>query len=646
MCGIFGVLGSRMGEYVARHAEDTLRRLQHRGPDDRGCVWLKADGGVEAGAAPGAAAGALLHTRLAVLDLSHAAAQPFCSADGRYHLVYNGEIYNYLELREELEREGTSRFHTQGDTEVLLAAMERWDTAALGRLTGMFAFALYDARERVLTLARDPFGIKPLFYAAQQDGFAFASELKAMLDLPGVSRTVDPQQVHDYLVWNTTDAGKRTFYRDVCRLEPGHLLRVDHRGGIIDGPRPYITLSIEPATEMSAGEAIERVREKFFDNLRLHLRSDVRVGCALSGGIDSSAVVCGLRHIGGSDLAIDCFSHIVDDAAIGEERWVDLVGEASGARLHKVHPAAEEMARDLDDLILTQDEPFGSTSIYAQYRVFQLARREGVTVMLDGQGADELFAGYLYFVAGRLATLIAQGDAAGVLRQMRAAMRQPGARPWRGLLRAAWLLAQPLARSMVASRSTHLRRGDRPWLNAAWFASHKVTTRMEPPVLEGDFLRGLLLDSVQKTSLPALLRYEDRNSMAFSIESRVPFLTVDFARLALSLPESLILSPDGRTKWVFREAMRGIVPDAILDRRDKIGFATPELRWLTALRDWVERVLKSDAARQVLPLNSSAVCARVRAVLDSASMGGAYDQRVWRWLNLVRWTELTGARYD
>lgn len=646
MCGIFGVLGSRMGEHVAQHAESILRRLQHRGPDDRGCTWVKADGSADAGAAPSAVAGALLHTRLAVIDLSHAAAQPFSSADGRIHLVYNGEIYNYLELREALERASEMRFRTNGDTEVLLAAMERWGEAALARLTGMFAFALYDAHERVLTLARDPFGIKPLFYVARDDGFAFASELKAMLDLPGVSRVVDAQQVHDYLVWNTTDAGERTFYRDVRRLEPGHLMRVDHRGRIIDGPRPYITFSIQPAAEMTAGEAIERVRETFLDNLRFHLRSDVRVGCALSGGIDSSAIVCGLRHIGGSDLAIDCFSHIVDDAAIGEERWVDLVGEASGARLHKVRPAAEEMARDLDDLILTQDEPFGSTSIYAQYRVFQLARREGVTVMLDGQGADELFAGYLYFVAGRLATLIAHGDAGGVLRQMRAAMRQPGARPWRGLLRAAWLLAQPLARSMSASRSRQLRRGDRPWLNAAWFASHDVATRMQQPVLEGDFLRGLLLSAVQTTSLPALLRYEDRNSMAFSVESRVPFLTADFARLALSLPEPLILSQGGRTKWVFREAMRGIVPDAILDRRDKIGFATPESRWLTALRDWVERVLKSDVTRHILPLNGSAVRERVGAVLDGAAKGGAYDQRVWRWLNLVRWTELTGARYD
>jgi asparagine synthase (glutamine-hydrolysing) len=625
MCGIAGFLGTVTGD-----AQTPLGTLAHRGPDDSGWIAHPAH------STHRPAHSVLLHRRLSILDLSDAGHQPMVAPDGLHAIVFNGEIYNYRELRDELMRAGCV-FRTQSDTEVLLQAYIHWGAGCLRRLIGMFAFAVRDERRRTLFLARDFFGMKPLYYAVLpspsgrgvggEGTFAFASEIKALLDWLPIERAVHPQRLYEYLRWDCTDHGNDTLWRDIRQVPAAHYLEVP-----LDRPADatatrYWSLPTDETLDLSFDDAAGQLREKFLHNVRLHLRSDVPVGAALSGGIDSSALVAAMRVVE-PGAEIHAFSYIADDPALSEERWVDLVAGHARAIVHKIHPRPDELIADLDRLIFTQDEPFGSTSMYAQYCVFRAARQNGIKVMLDGQGADEMLAGYGRYVPARLSTLLGSGRWLQAWRLGRRATMAPGMRTQLRLWLQAGRLLLPTAGKRLLGR--WLMPG---WLNADWFARRGVEI---DPARQAVGLRAELKQTVAVTSLPQLLRYEDRNSMASSIESRLPFLTPDLAEFLLRLPEDYILGRDGTTKSVFRHAMRGIVPDAILDRRDKIGFATPEQRWLKTLRPWVEQTLSSERARSIGVLSVPAMQAEFEAILAGRAK---FDFRVWRWVNLIRWAE-------
>jgi asparagine synthase (glutamine-hydrolysing) len=632
MCGIAGYVRGSDPRPVAAFQRSALRALAHRGPDDAG--WL-TDGDVGTGDAPGdPGRWGLVHRRLAILDLSALGHQPMLSPDGRYAVVFNGEIYNYVELRRELEKEGAC-FVSQSDTEVLLRAYARWGPACLPRLVGMFAFAITDRDHRRMFLARDFFGIKPLYYARPGCGFAFASEIKALR--PVVSGRVRANRLFDYLRDGLTDHGGETLLEDVLQLPAAHWMEVDLDTATPSEPRRYWDIDLRHRADVSFPEAVTRVRELFLDSIRLHLRSDVPVGAALSGGIDSSAIVAAMRA---ADPRADLhtFSFVADDPAIGEEQYADLAAKSAGATAHKVRIEPGDLATDLDRLVAMQDEPFGSTSIYAQYRVFRLAAEHKIKVMLDGQGADELLAGYHGYFPERLGTLLGRGEWLKAYSFARRASKRPGVGGRTALL------ARGLKRLLpgrVQSRSRALLDKS-SWLNGRWFAERDIDEAIEiRPGRRTDRLRDRLYRTLTRTSLPMLLRYEDRNSMAWSIESRVPFLTPALAEFVLSLPEEYLISPDGVTKHVFREAMRGIVPDAILDRRDKIGFATPEKKWLQELGPWVGDTLAR--VSRIPALDAAAVDREWRAVLAGTK---PFDWRVWRWVNLVHWAEAWDVRFE
>ncbi len=551
--------------------------------------------------------------------------------DGRYHIVFNGEIYNYVELGRELEQLGRA-FRSRSDTEVLLAAYERWGADCLGRLVGMFAFAVLDVRHREVFLARDPFGIKPLYYAHPAGGFAFCSEIAPLLELDGVGRRVAPQPLYDYLVQGRTDAGEHTLFESVLELPAAHYACVSiDRPGSCTRTR-YWQLSRATGRPPSIGEAAAELRDLFLENLRLHLRSDVPVGAALSGGIDSSAIVAGMRHVAGADLELRTFSYVAQGSALSEERWVDVVTDASRACTWKVSPRPGELVEDLPQLLRIQELPFGSMSIYVQYRVFRLARDAGIKVMLDGQGADEMLAGYSFFAAVRLASLIRQWRLAAAFRFFRGASRGVGRSP-------AWLASRAGQFLIPAVLETPLRsmaRAERTpaWLAMDWFERRGAGPEERRRARGGPSLRSVMAEQLTGAGLGALLRYEDRNSMAHSIESRVPFLTTGLAEFLFSLPDDYLVSVDGVTKSVFREAMRGLVPDAILDRRDKIGFSTPEVEWIREVGGWAEDVLTSDHARAVPALDVGSIEREWRAVHEGRL---GFRRHIWRWLNLLEW---------
>lgn len=643
MCGIAGFVGARSPSWYESFVTTSLQRLAHRGPDDRGYL-LAAPGRVESGREwkppsfePEAA---LVHRRLSILDLSPAGHQPMSTPDGRYHIVFNGEIYNYLELHEELEKLG-HRFASRCDTEVLLAAFAEWGVESLRRLVGMFAFVVLDTQERRLVLARDFFGIKPLYYTLRAGGFVFSSEIKLLREyLPGPCRA-NPPRLYDYLYYGCTDYGGETLFADIRQLPAAHYLSLSLDEPAGGSPVRYWDIDMRRTADVSLDEAARHVRDLFLDNVRLHLRSDVPVGTALSGGIDSSAIVMAMRHLAGRNLEIHTFSFAADDPAVSEERYADVVVKAAGAVSHIVRPGPQELVDDLDDLIRVQDEPFGSTSIYAQYRVFRLAREAGIKVMLDGQGADETLAGYRFYLGGRLASLLRQGHWIEAVRFLRQASRWPGAsKKWLLQLCGDYLLPpkwQGPARKLIGKDLMPA------WLNEDWFLERGVQPHAMNYSTAGDVLKAHLYRSLTVQNLPCLLRYEDRNSMAFSIESRVPFLTPSLVEFLFSLPEAYTISRDGTSKAVFRQAMRGIVPDEILDRRDKVAFATPERVWLMALRPWVDRTLTSEAARQIPALRLSEAERQWRSY-EAGRVSP--NMRFWRWLNVIEWSRTCSVAFD
>ena len=552
--------------------------------------------------------------------------------DGHLTIVFNGEIYNYKELREELRAAGRT-FHSNSDTEVLLEAWAEWGRACLQRLEGMFAFAVYDRSRERLTCVRDAFGIKPLFYTQTEQGVFFASEQHALQALRAQSPRPDLQRGYDYLVHASYDSHERTFVEGVRHLLPGTLLEIDLVSPAATRATIWWQAPTRQTTRLSFRGAVEAVREQFLHNIKLHLRSDVPLGAALSGGIDSSAVVCAIRHVE-PDMPIHTFSYIAKGSDVSEENWVDLVNHTADAIPHKVTAVAGELARDLDTIISAQGEPFGSTSIYAQYRVFQLARDHGITVTLDGQGADELLAGYVGYPGQRMQSLWENGEYLEMARFARDWSNWPG----RSYL-LAWLhfgrllLPDDLYRH---ARKTFGRDFRPDWLKVDMLKDAGVVLQEPRPGLRpnnrGRRVVEQLAYSLQTQGLPHLLRHGDRNSMAFSIESRVPFLTIPMANLLLSLPENYLISDSGETKHVFRAAMRGIVPDAILDRRDKIGFATPERAWFLSIAPQVRTWLQ-DAA--MIPfLDEKALLREFDQIIARKA---PFTWQVWRWVNYVRW---------
>lgn len=604
--------------------ERSLDVLEHRGPDDRGCEVL----------ATGRWCVALGHTRLSIIDLSDAGHQPMLSQDGRFAMVFNGEIYNYEEIRQDLRALGVA-FSSETDTEVLLAAWLTWGLDVLPRLIGMFVFAVTDVVNQTVTLIRDGFGVKPIFWSMSGNEFSFASETKAIETVMGRRLSPNNSVVARFLMLGDYDTGDETFFKGVHRLEPGTALTLDLSQ---DRLQLEIQRWWDPVVGLTGPrnfeEAADLIREKFLESVTLHLRSDVSLGFSLSGGIDSSAIVHAARYLE-PDLPIRTFSFVSPGAPGNEESWINLVIDSAGAESFRVSADPKKLEADLFDLIRTQGEPFGDTSIYAQYIVYRLARESGVTVILDGQGADEIFAGYFGYVESRLRSLIQEwkfADAIGLLGEWStwpgrsrsdALERLIGSYfPGRGRLAS--------VRSMLGCHGGGINlswiSGDtRDLYEKGFHAKSGERGRQLASILRWELTRG---------GLGSRLRVGDRNSMRWSIESRVPFLTIPLAETALGLPEEFLLSPRGETKHVLRSALRGTVPDGLLDRRDKIGFQTPESAWLVSLgsetiSSWLGGLDRLEVVNSVPAIRG------IRAQIDQ----GRTTPEVWRYINTSVWAE-------
>jgi asparagine synthase (glutamine-hydrolysing) len=655
MCGITGLWNLDPHRWIAPALVQTMTTtLRHRGPDDEGYLFanpqtgaLLLAGGATTDPALQLPAVQTLHgatgynfafgfRRLAILDLSPAGHQPMSTVDGRYWMVYNGEIYNYRELRTELGTLGCS-FRSGTDTEVILNAYAMWGEGCLGRFNGMWAFALWDTVTQRLFCARDRFGVKPFYYLWDGARFAFASEIKALLHLPDVVWQPNDALIFDYLRYGRTDHTLETFFQQIHQLSPGHTLTVDATGH--PAVRPFYTLDLDqPLLDITSEQAAARFSELFEDAVRLRLRSDVPVGTCLSGGLDSSSIVCVANRLlqhDQSDAARSMgerqktFSSCYEDPRFDERQFIKTVLDQTGAEANYTFPSGEKLLEVLPRLVWHQDEPFGGLSIYAQWCVMELAAARGVTVLLDGQGGDELLAGYHpcfdYFWGG----LLRRGQWTELGRELRAYQQQYGA----PLPYLALRTVRPFAPVNLQGIA---RRWERGSLGIAPEFERFYSERTYEFIERGtDPLRGYLGQLI-RYSIPMLLRFEDRNSMAHSIEARVPFLDYRLVEYAFSLPPEQKIHR-ATTKVVLRKAMQGVLPEAVRGRKDKMGFVAPERVWLAnELRSWIEELVHSPSFNDRPYFDTTQI---KQALADHVAGRRDLSKLAWRWLNLELWLQ-------
>jgi asparagine synthase (glutamine-hydrolysing) len=634
MCGIFAILNPGNDQVDHRTLEAMSSSIEHRGPDDCGFTFFELRGQKRTLVLkttiqeenPSLLEGVLAfgHRRLSIIDLTDAGHQPMCNETGQIWLIYNGEIYNYMELSQELIGKGHV-FKSKTDTEVILHAYEEWGINCLNRFNGMWAFALWDRQRQRLFCSRDRFGIKPLYYFFNGQKFVMASEIKALLQDFTVEKVPNHSRIYDYLEDGYLDHTEETCFKNIYQLKGSHYLTLELRDTQI--PRLDIQRywDIERREVDEGGPFHVRFFQLFEDSIRIHMRSDVPVGTCLSGGLDSSSIVILAKRFLGSK-SHQTFSSCFEDKRYDEREFIDAVSKSAGTEPHFVFPKAKDLFQEIETLIWHQDEPFGSTSIYAQWNVFKLTKFNRVKVVLDGQGGDELLAGYHPYFGAYLGELLGTFRLQQFFQEIQRI---------KDLHRYSYFwLIQYLVRSMVSLQTVKtlktLTRRKAKWL--------KRNGTFEEPLVFPKKFRNLLFDSLYQSlmhlTLPSYLHYEDRNSMAHSIEARVPFLDYRIVEFVFSLPMDQLLR-GGTTKAILREAMKGLLPETVRTRMDKMGYVTPEDIWFRGpLRKEIEDILdsKSFAERGYFD-----VVETKKTFAEHCAGRVDLGSTIWRWVNLELW---------
>ena len=597
MCGIAGIVQAGQLGDLRTLVSKMNDAAVHRGPDADGIL---VEGNV-----------ALGHRRLAILDLSDSGKQPMAYGDD-LAIVHNGEVYNYLELRTELEKAG-HRFRTHTDTEVILAAYREWGPGCVSRFNGMWAFAILDRRRQMLFCSRDRFGIKPFYFAETPNALLFGSEIRQLRAVENFDRA-NESIVADYLFSGMEDHREQTFVAGIQRLPSSHNLYVDLSTRELRTEK-YYDLRHSPLLEgLTDCEATEQFRDLFADSIRLRLRSDVKVGTCLSGGLDSSSIAAAAsgpyREVANSDF-MAIHARALEEGR-DESHFARMVADQHRLDLVVEEPQTEDFLNLIDEVVDTQEEPFGGPSIFMQYLTFKSAKKHGCTVMLDGQGADEAFFGYEAYYVTYMSYLLSVSTLGSFVTTMRdapafkisraqAAKKALAYKLRRDAPGAYRLAGRLVGRGLKASRDTSLKQATQP-----------------------QDVREYQICAIEATQLPRLLRFEDKNSMRHSVESRLPFMDYRLVEFAIGI-EMRHKVRDGYQKYVMRLAADDTLPQEISWRRDKYGFEAPIKTWLKALSEYV-------GANQ--PNN--------RLLDDMLHRHQAQGQTLdpWRLFNMTRWLDL------
>ncbi|MDD3978062.1 MAG: asparagine synthase (glutamine-hydrolyzing) [Methanomicrobium sp.] len=615
MCGIAGQYAFLGHKPDKKLLNDMSQSLIHRGPDDSG-VYISDKAG-------------LIHRRLSIIDLSSEGKQPMSNEDETLWLVFNGEIYNYQELREELKDYGHI-FRTKTDSEVIIHAFEEWGHKCLERFNGMWAFAIWDERNNELFCARDRIGIKPFYYSYTDEGLIFASEIKALCKNPKTGERVNEEKFVTFLKWGLSDYDNETMFDGIFQLLPAHFMRVSN--DTVEIGKYWNTKPSKDAVSKNISD--EELSNTFLDLLRdsvkLHLRSDVSIGTCLSGGLDSSTITALINEIKKDEISKSLnkrpeernssqktFSAVFSDKRFDESDFIKTVVNSADVDAHYISPNPKELWSEIDNLIYSNDEPFMQLTLYSQYCVMRDIGKN-VKVVLDGQGADEMLGGYIAYFYCHIKDLMIKGhiikalsEGFGILKNHRSFVKYA------------------TGQFFIRKKRRGLIRGD------------------EIPLKRYQGSLNEALDSdLKATNLPYLLHWEDRTSMAFSVEARVPFLDYRVVEFLTSLPADQKIRK-GVTKYILRKAIKGIVPEEIRCRMDKKGFSTPEEVWMKEdLKEDILNVINSESFRSRKYWNPEEVKEEYN---DFLSGNTGYSSEIWRivcgelWLRLFFDSRLNGC---
>lgn len=573
MCGIAGIVTNNKTLLQPYHLQQMATTLQHRGPNGEG-IWMNKTNSV-----------GFAHRRLSIIDLSEQAAQPMHknfvarttgALGNELSITYNGEIYNYLELREQLQKKGY-HFTTQSDTEVLLALYDYYDKDCLNYLDGMFAFAIWNETTKEFFAARDRFGEKPFYYHHQNGSFYFASEMKALWAVD-IAKQTNHTQLLNYLsaglISNLNDAAT-TFYINIKKLPAAHYLYYDLQNDeLITNCYWNLKEQIQPKP-ITENDAIEQLQFLLNQSVQRRLRSDVVVGTSLSGGLDSSSIVAIIQKVQKSASGLKTFSAVFPGFEKDESAYIKQVVQKFGIDSFTTSPTAKDFEADFERLLYHQEEPFQSSSIYAQYKVYELAKQNGVTVLLDGQGADETFAGYTKYYHWYWQELIRTSQFGLFQKERKATVANNHAIDL-GLKNVVAALLPSFTKT-VLEQKLKKQIVQNTWLTQEFVNDNFNADTITKPTI--DKLNDILYYNTCSNGLEDLLRYADRNSMAHSREVRLPFLNHELVEFSFGLPSSFKIK-NGFTKYILRGAMQSLLPANIVWRKDKIGFEPPQQQWL------------------------------------------------------------------
>ncbi len=576
MCGIAGIISKNNSVSLKETVFAMSQSIKHRGPDGEGFVFFDNLNStpVYSNETPEVNKNnqqflfnpqvalndvfqnntiALAHRRLSIIDLSASGHQPMCDTSSNYWITFNGEIYNYIELREELKQKG-HQFITQTDTEVVIAAYKEWGTNCLSRFNGMFAFALCDKIENIIFCARDRVGVKPFYYMNRANSFAFASEYKAFIKSGLIKFEINEQQQFDYLVNANLETEQQSLFKHIDELKPSHYLIYnlkEHQLSI----KSYYTISSTINNTITDAELISKIEEKVVNAIKLRLRSDVEVGSCLSGGLDSSIIAGVINHLQPNGN-IKLFTAVFPTEKFDESNYAKLVSESINAKWKTVSPTAADFFREIETLNYYQDLPVWSTSTYSQHRVMKLAADNGVKVVLDGQGADELFGGYAHHYYSYWKQNLGFKTFAQI-KESEATIYRPFQLFFKQQLKEYLNLSTNYSSSFNSSSQVYAK------------ANHQPFSSSLNEQLKVDYFG----------RLKSFLKCEDRCSMAFGIESRVPFADdIELVDFIFSINGNKKIQ-NGISKYLLREATKAYIPKQIYERRDKVGFETPLKQW-------------------------------------------------------------------
>lgn len=655
MCGIFGVLNFNEVSADFKSLQAAVNIISHRGPDDEGYAVFNTynnkseerygdTSAIKKGShilsdSPESFNLAFGFRRLSILDLSVNGHQPFFNREKNICMIFNGEVYNYIEIREELISKGYS-FFTGTDTEVIMNAYIEWGEDCLSRFNGMWGIALFDIRKNILFCTRDRFGVKPFYYFKDENRFVFASELKSIIEYfksdPSFRKELNKENVYDYFVYNFADHTENTFIKNIKHLLPSHFIKIQGREFSV---KKYFSLEVNKELGTYDESRFENIKTKFseliYDSVKLRLRSDVPVGTCLSGGLDSSTVVTLIDKILENNNTLsnksdkgrrqNTFSAVYDDASIDERNFIEEIVKSTESNSHYVFPDKADFLKDADDFIFQLDEPFGGTSPYAQWNVMRLARENNVTVLLDGQGADESLGGYEVYFGFLYSNLFNKGNYVSLFSELMKNFRKGFEISVRGM------------KYYMNSKNRNLKSSSSGYYNLDFLKSHTDRNILE--YRTKDNLNQKLYEDLTQYILPSLLRFEDRNAMKFSIESRTPFLDYRIIKLLFG-SEGIYKMHNGWSKWILRNSVKELVPSNVVWRRDKKGFPTPERKWMMKIKE--DFLLSVNENRDELSeyLNIDEIIKNYDSIVSDPDIKSHF---IWKIYNFSKWKKMFGV---